>query len=825
MQITNSGLAQKTITVLQLILLAGGGLLTVWGLSQLSWPQALPWSKLAFIQYTSFIVACAVLVISGSLWSNRHPHFMGVIICIILAILTGMVWPLIVILWYGFSSAVLGRAVTDALGLTFKSENWLMNLLVGAGMYGTAVGLLAHLPVNYPGVYGLILAVPLLIWWRSAVDCFNKCVSLVLESAPLPARINWLASAVAVVALIHFVVALMPEVGHDALAMHLFIPAHMATRHQWGFNADLYVWAVMPMLGDWIFTLNYMLAGETAARLINVSFIYVLGWLIRDLVLWCGGTIKGARWATLIFLSTPLTFTESSSLFIESIWGAFIVASIFTLLKPMGSNDSSRGWLVLAGLFLGFAASTKAVTLTMLPIFSGVVLLQYKFYFKKIDFLTWFIAVNLFLLMGVVPYANAWTLTGNPVFPFFNAIFQSPFYPIVNFESSSVFGKGITWDILYRMTFDSGKYLEATVGASGFQWLLLFLPASVFLLIGKVHKGTSLLIIGVLVVLMVFQSVSYLRYAFPAWAILAVIIGLVLGHSDASKFNLTKLAWSVTGLSTVLLNLLFLSSGAPYRDFTVSSIFDKTYKESYLNGRLPIRNAVEALNRINIAKSPVAVFAHPLTAGINSEALYSNWYNFRFQSEMNAANSLEDIGSLLLRRGVDFVILDSNWSGGPEKRELITTATDKIADYGSISIRKVRNDFRFKSELIRNPKFSSVDGWHLAPGASFDANVRAVKVSVAASATQAVSVAPGGRYLNSVVARCHEEAAMGRVQINWLDEKGRFILADIKTFDCTSDWTEHSMEVTAPASSAVAIVYTSGHTVTPILFHKNSLRQ
>ena len=35
-----------------------------------------------------------------------------------------------------------------------------------------------------------------------------------------------------------------------------------------------YVWAVMPMLGDWLFSVGYMLGGETAARLINVGFIY-----------------------------------------------------------------------------------------------------------------------------------------------------------------------------------------------------------------------------------------------------------------------------------------------------------------------------------------------------------------------------------------------------------------------------------------------------------------------------------------------------------------------------------------------------------------------
>ncbi|NDE42993.1 MAG: hypothetical protein EB073_01620, partial [Burkholderiaceae bacterium] len=61
-----------------------------------------------------------------------------------------------------------------------------------------------------------------------------------------------------------------------------------------------------------------------------------------------------------------------------------------------------------------------------------------------------------------------------------------------------------------------------------------------------------------------------------------------------------------------------------------------------------------------------------------------------------------------------------------------------------------------------------------------------------------VSVRPGVKYQNSVVARCFQGPSMGRVQINWLDKDGKFINASIKTFDCSHDWTEYSMIVIAP---------------------------
>ena len=53
---------------------------------------------------------------------------------------------------------------------------------------------------------------------------------------------------------------------------------------------------------------------------------------------------------------------------------------------------------------------------------------------------------------------------------------------------------------------------------------------------------------------------------------------------------------------------------------------------------------------------------------------------------------------------------------------------------------------------------------------------------------------------------------MGRFQINWHDTDGKFLKADINTFDCSVDWSEHIMTVTAPPMATHALVYTSGPT-------------
>lgn len=812
-----------TETLVSILLLAGT-LLTGWGLAHLEWPQALPWAgKDALIRYLAFLTVCAGMIVVAAYKTKKSPLLVGGAIAAGLALLAGALWPLLVASWFALASAILGRSILAVLKINTGGD-WLTHFLVGAGVYGTAVGLLAHFPVNYPGVYGAALALPVLVGWRVAVSQGRSFLASLSNEDVAGFKVGALDVAIAAVALVYFVVALMPEVGHDALAMHLFIPTHLSVWHQWGFDADTYVWAVMPLLGDWIFTIGYMLAGETAVRLTNVGFIFVLGWLVRDLVLWAGGSANGAKWAALIFISTPLTFTESSSLFIESVWAAFVVAGTFALLRLCYASGVSKSEMPLAALLLGLAAATKAVTLTILPALLLLMLWHYKSWFRSINLSSWFTATGLFLVAGLIPYVTAWWLTGNPVFPFFNGLFQSPYYPPANFDSAGVFGKGVTWDVLYRATFDSGKYLEASAGASGFQWLLLFVPAAIMLFAIKQRKGLSLLLIGTLVVAAVFQSVSYFRYAFPAWAILAAVMGLALGRISTES-KLVKGAWVAAAMGTILLNLLFLGAGAQYRDFPLKSIVDDTHRETYLQGRLPIRNAVKLVNQLNVGSTPVAVFSHPLTAGLKADALYSNWYNFRFQGEINAAGTVQEVASILLQRGVDFVILDSYWQGGAEKRELIGKATELIAEYGTISVRRVSTEYRFKTELLKNPEFASIEGWVLAPGAEYDFASGVITTNVAASATQAVQVTPGQRYLNVVVARCAKETTLGRIQINWLDTQGKFVTADIKTFDCAPVWTEQTMEVTTPPAAVVAIVYLTGHTEIPLEFKSNSLRK
>lgn len=821
-----SGYAQILIA----ITLISGFALTILGLYKLPWPQSMVWSGTdSIIRFVGFITVAAILVSLFSWRLQRNTGVAAFLVAALLAIVAGAVWPFLVVVWFAVACSMLGYWLLGRLKIT--DENWINCLLVGAGVYGTLAGLLAHFPVNYPGVYGAGLALPLVLgWWvvidksKATITCFNN------EKAMAKPSVNWLDVAIAVIALVYLVVALMPEVGFDALASHLVIPVHLAMRHQWGFDASTYVWAVMPALGDFIFSIGYMLAGEAAARLINVGFIFILAWLLRSLVLWAGGSIVGARWAVLIFLSTPLTFIEGNSLYIESVWASFAVAGTLTILRACSIVGKPKLELPIAGILLGCALASKAVTSSLLiPLFL-ILVWRYKVWFKKINLASLLLGLGFFLVVGIIPYATAWHLTGNPVFPLFNKVFQSPYY-VTSSNFSTSYSGGITWDFIYRATFLTSKYLESASGASGFQWLLLFPSACLTLLIFRNSRQIELLFVGVVSIVITCQGQAYLRYLFPSWVILVAVIGIAL-CTAINKWKIVGWLWWTASIFTIILNIIFFTAGPFYKDFAIYSISDACSRDEYLLKTPPIRRAVQLVNSLNDTQSPVAVFSDPLVAGLTGDYLYPGWYNLSFVTEIRAIQSELDLTNMLIKRGVSFVILDSNWNGvnccpdeGKAKQALIEKVTEKIADYGLLSVRKLKTDYHFTTELLSNPDFISINGWGLSPDAKYDPETHSILANVTSPASQTVVVSTGRRYLNTVVARCAKEPTSGRVQINWLDVKGQFINTNIKTFECSAAWTEHAMQVTAPPNAVNAMVFTTGHTPIPLEFKSNSLKQ
>lgn len=739
----------------------------------------------------------------------------GAIFVSLIAIVSGLAWPLVVTILFFLSSYLLGRILKSGLKIQYLKGESASCLLLGAAVYGTGFGLLAHFPVIYKGIVFLLLIAPLFYRRDLVIGCWYSIRDLAVRESSH----KFLDLGIAALVALFFCVAMMPELGYDALAMHLFAAGYIAEWREWGFDVSTYVWAAMPMLGDWIFSITYVLAGEQAARFTNVGFIVLLAFMIRDLVVWAGGNDYASKWAVLIFLTTPLTLLEGSSLFIESVWGSFIVAGILVLLKMITDPESRAGerFLIL-GVLLGAGLAAKAVTLTILPVLFVLFLIGIGFsrVIRNLNGIA--IGCTILLIFGLIPYITAWIITDNPIFPFYNGYFKSPLWLPINFQAPP-FEKGLNWSTLYNVTFRTERFLESRSAGSGFQWLLLLVPAFVGGLFFRQYRSLILIVVGLSLLAITFYMTAYLRYVFPSAILLIAGIGAAL-FGNAGYSALLSRTIAVFGIATIVLNMIFIKSASSTASFSPNVLRGTHERELYLSDRLPVRNAVSLINQINIERSPVAVFSMPLVAGLRADALHPNWYNYRFQSIINHAKTERALIDMLADYKVEYVILDVSW-GDDEKRKLIMRSTESVVDLGQLSIRKIRTLDDSDKELLINTGFKGSAGWSFTSDAAV---ADGVQVSVDHPVTQSVPVISGAEYNVTVKAMCYNGHAEGRLQVNWMDVNSQFIDTNIQVYECSQDAGSYSMKVKAPKNALYAVVYAVGHTTKPILIKSVSFR-
>jgi len=622
----------------------------------------------------ALFVALTLLIAMVGLWQGPDRALLvsggGILI------LLGQTVPAAVVGLIALSTFLLGRMV-----LQFRSRDLSDYILAGAVVFGSVFGLLAPLPINSRGTWGVLLLIPLILG-RKALS-IEALWSRDFTLKPF-GHLYLLKCGIGALTIIHILVGLMPEVGHDALSMHLLVPAYVAHHHLWDYNVKLYSWAVMPKLVNWLYTAAYFFGGETAARLLNVGSVILLAVLVRRLSRWAGASELGSNWGMLIFLATPLTYLETSSLFVEGLWSALLVGGTIAVLQFLTDSKDRKSDLVVIAIMLGGAMSAKAVTYTHLPVLALLLLLRPRRWFNT-DY-SWPVLKStlIFFLLSAVPYAVAYRLTGNPLFPFFNGYFKSPLYPNVDFEPPPMFDRGFTFDTLYRMSFEANRFLEGAVGSAGFQWLLVIIPG---MLLALIFWERRLLVIGFTCfgwMLLTFWQTAYLRYVFPSFAVASVVIAVMVTVSK----KLGHLVWFSSILvlcATLALNIVHFQAATYYGLIDLRVIASDQSRDEYLRRAHPLRMVVRLVNELNQKAEPVIFFSAPLTAGLKSAALCVNWHNPRLAELIYSATGPEDFNQIFIRENVRYVVVHDRY-----RTPFLTAAIDRycslVAKIGELGV-------------------------------------------------------------------------------------------------------------------------------------------
>ena len=523
-------------------------------------------------------------------------------------------------------------------------------VLAGTAVYIFLMTCAARLPVNSPLAWAAVLALPIALHPRLAWSGLARLAATIRGAELRSGRERAAFAALALLVGMHWLVALKPEAGADALAMHLAIPVDMAAHHRMTFEPDRFLWSVMPMGADWGYSITYLLGGEAAPRLLNFAMLVLLLATLHDAMRrWVPRT--SAFLLLAVFATTPLTQLVTGSLFVENLLAALIVGAAASLWR-YGETGEGR-FLCLAAALGGSAMNVKvgaAAILLMLAPFAIGEARRHRLRWRN-----GVLALALFVAAGVPAYAYAWRATGDPLFPFLNRKFSSPLLDRSVVIRDSRFRQPLTWHTPFDLTFRTHLFYEGQNGSIGFQYLLL-VPlslAAIFAVRRREPVAAAAAALGGMA--LVLANEPNARYLYPAMPLLLVPLAALLGRLRNGR---RPLHHALIGclIACAVMNVYFLpASGWWQKTFYSQLVFSPHGRERIMRDEIPIRDVAIHFRRAHPAARVLFAGESDLadTAG---EAYIPNWHQYHVWESVQRAAGPADLVRRLEAWHVGYVI-------------------------------------------------------------------------------------------------------------------------------------------------------------------------
>lgn len=697
-----------------------------------------------------------------------------------------------------------------------------MSLAICLGLAAilTVVSISAHWRVNYSFTYLLALTSACLMNIRGltwhAMTAYSR-----LSTARLRTSFDY-AAMVACGSLLSLLVffALMPTMTFDSLVTHLWLPEYIKQHQVWTFDYQSHAWAVMPLGCDWLYTAAVMLGGEGAARLLDLLLaclgcIMVAGIYARHTTERVD-TYKIGIIVFLLLMSAALDISTSVSLFDDNLLLAAYAATLLLLMDPPGSREGY--WAFALGLLLGAAAASKLMGVLFAGLcgLAAIVVAIRSKGLKTTLRVILPVGITTLLVVGSIPYVYAWYKTGNPVFPFFNAIFASPYYPRVNFEDMRWVGNN-RLSMLFDMTFDTSHFVEAAPGALGFQYWV-FLPLALIWVAWHRYRQVILpLLLALIYIVGILVNEQYLRYLYPIFPLLLGAIALFV----VDVANCSRLAAWVTGLccvGVVALNVLELPSvyGLSFGADPRVVLSDKG-RERFLETYVPGRVLTQKVN------SEFGATVHLLlltnydvgAVGLEGSLLYNSFYNPQLEGQLGRANSDDDVLNVMRKYSVTHVLFTP--AASIPNKQLFAAFLEKhaklITSMGGEDLYQLDTPSIFANPLIQNSSFKGgLSDW-VVEGGHVTTDKMGATLQGQTVLGQNMQLRQSDIYYFSMTVTCQSHALEFHVVVDWRSVDGKVLDEYSEPYSCMDGQEQtFSRMLQAPAGAQNANVFIADYT-------------
>ncbi|MBI3658305.1 MAG: glycosyltransferase family 39 protein [Acidobacteria bacterium] len=630
---------------------------------------------------------------------------------------------------------------------------------------------------------------------------------------------------------------LYPPLNGDATAYHLAAAKIYVQSHSVQITPYLR-YPVFPQNITMLFTLMLLVYDDVAAQLVHFLTLILIAialhaWGCRAF------TPQVGWWAAVLWLSNPGVLEISSIGLIDIGLTLFVSLGAYSFFNCIYTRN--RGWLIIAGVFIGFAVGTKYSALFFLVAFAVSAL------FIGLNDKKW--SYSVFFTLAATIVGAPWYLynayyTGNPFFPFLGKVFGYSLWSPEEIDSlmktTAGFGTGTKISSLLLLPWNLTFYPDLFhPSGSRFSPIYFFTFPLVLVFGAKYARIRALLILTAAYTLFWFSTAQQARYLIPVLPMLSLATASALENflvllSSFRNYLRTVFAVIVVVCLMIYPGWLYASRRKIIERGPLPVSTEQ--REAYLLRQIPSYAAIKFLNESKGRNYSVFALYDSEMAYFADGVLMGDWCGPAGMIRMaNKLNDSEALYNELKSLGANY-LMDSRYfvKVNLPSDEFFFSHFKLIYGRAYVSLfeRAERPVLRkLGPELVQNPSFENLygqmpNGWQyygnpVADTSSLDRHSGHVSMHCNSSRDglyQILPARPGVLYRLSSYARTTQSGHKALLQVKWLDKQGNLLIADSETFETDLDWKRYEMALTAPPAATTAIIYAAAHEESSIWF-------
>ena len=319
----------------------------------------------------------------------------------------------------------------------------------------------------------------------------------------------------------------------------------------------------------------------------------------------------------------------------------------------------------------------------------------------------------------------------------------------------------------------------------------------------------------------VLLNTRYLRYIFPVFPLLALLLVYPLAIARGTYTRGVVVLAAVAGIALGVLRIP--AAGWILGHLNAATAFSQKAKETLLDNEVPLRK----LGRIEAAlgddESRVLVFGQSVGADIRGRPIYVSWYYPALQNVVFSTSSPEAAANTLAALNITHVIFDLS-SVMPEWAAWQTAAER----YGRLIARTpVGELYEFHADSApATDIFGGPPGpwqrWGVYPeqeNAVSGADLLLQPGAAASRPADLASVPDGTQVALSAQLVCDTRSTI-RAQINWLHTNGSIIRSDAARSPCAETPARASVKGSKPKDAVAAYFYFTNDGAAPVRLYE-----